>query len=737
MSKLTYAAIAARGLEQDELRNSSDSPDKSKTESKTESNGNQEETETGTETGVNSDTETGWVTIGPNGEEIRQITRVYDYDHDFPTKVEIRSEDGRNLEQIKADLKALHMSEVSGEEFNRIKGSLRLWRFTEKTERHRSVQYQTGLNVDPIKFNPSRTCSAGGLYFCDETQVVTMLNYFHLEFAREVTLLPDSRVWVEGNKYKTDKFVLGPRYFLYDSDFFQDNALELVKNGWGVIYFSSRPSGVRRRRKIRKSDPIVTKHKQTRWKATNPSEFLNRVYFTSVTREMLEHFAPTLPKISVSNLKDTKTIRNGIEFMYYCLNMSDVFPNFSRLSRNDLTYNAALRMIDANWKTIVFVPLEYMDDDMCNFALSKNGRAIRYMEQNPRRCKKAVKQAPLSLEYVEEQYKSESLCYYAVRRNIDTFRFMRNPSHRILAYVSRLTPHVIPTEMIDAGLARQMVRSNPLVLRRFPSHIKTPEFLLECLEKNPKTFGGMNDSEKTEEICFTALLLGASLRDVPSSIRTTKFMKDIIRARPQVLKDVKNVADRPLFLYGLSLDPMNLEHRHHWNELTESEYLDALRRNPKSVQFMTYVKWTDKMHEVALEGAPTEYVKHLHNAKPPTHLIDRILQIDPHSANKIDPNLLTFEQIREASGRDLRVINAVIHKIKQEGDEFWSLADQILTDSPQVLQYMAGKYLTSCKSNLIKKTLRADPSLVRHIQNPYMRTKMEKYLKDLTTQTDE
>ena len=81
----------------------------------------------------------------------------------------------RTRDQIQQDLQLQRFTEISGAKFNEIKGRLRLWRFTSGTENHNGVQYRTGLNIDPVEFNPSNTCSKGGMYFCDETQMETML----------------------------------------------------------------------------------------------------------------------------------------------------------------------------------------------------------------------------------------------------------------------------------------------------------------------------------------------------------------------------------------------------------------------------------------------------------------------------------------------------------------------------------------------------------------------------------
>ena len=101
---------------------------------------------------------------------------------------------------------------------------LRLYRLTYEDEKHNGFQYQDGLNVDTLPFNPSGECEPGGLYFFCEESLHTFpqhVNMVTTKWIREVTLLPDSRIYKMENKFKTDKFFLGPRSSL--SDFLESN----------------------------------------------------------------------------------------------------------------------------------------------------------------------------------------------------------------------------------------------------------------------------------------------------------------------------------------------------------------------------------------------------------------------------------------------------------------------------------------------------------------------------------
>ena len=113
----------------------------------------------------------------------------------------------------------LDVGEVyTGKEFNsRCKHSL--YRITNEREKHHKFQYETGLNTDTLKFDPSGECKPGGLYFFDRSQVINYRFYVKNPFwIRRVEILNDDNnnndktfVYVERDKYKTNRFILHDR----------------------------------------------------------------------------------------------------------------------------------------------------------------------------------------------------------------------------------------------------------------------------------------------------------------------------------------------------------------------------------------------------------------------------------------------------------------------------------------------------------------------------------------------
>ena len=67
-------------------------------------------------------------------------------------------------------------SVLTGEEFNTIYCTTNFYKLTNETENHHGFQYQDGLNIDIIPFNPHNECSAGGLYFTEESKLSKWFN---------------------------------------------------------------------------------------------------------------------------------------------------------------------------------------------------------------------------------------------------------------------------------------------------------------------------------------------------------------------------------------------------------------------------------------------------------------------------------------------------------------------------------------------------------------------------------
>lgn len=105
--------------------------------------------------------------------------------------------------------------EVTGKLFNQIFRNASLVKLTNLTENHNGLKFDDDLNIDILSFNTNTTCSAGGIYFIEEHNMHKWIFYnikvgfmYHV---RKVTIPDDARVFIESDKFKTDKIIFGPK----------------------------------------------------------------------------------------------------------------------------------------------------------------------------------------------------------------------------------------------------------------------------------------------------------------------------------------------------------------------------------------------------------------------------------------------------------------------------------------------------------------------------------------------
>jgi len=88
---------------------------------------------------------------------------------------------------------------------------MNFYKITNKGEKHNGLQYKTGLNVDPLPWDPSGDCKSGGIYFSRE-DIFAFLIYGC--WVRKVTIPEDVEVYEnpgEPKKWKAHKVILGKR----------------------------------------------------------------------------------------------------------------------------------------------------------------------------------------------------------------------------------------------------------------------------------------------------------------------------------------------------------------------------------------------------------------------------------------------------------------------------------------------------------------------------------------------
>src|SRR5579872_5208649 len=106
---------------------------------------------------------------------------------------------------------------MTGEEFNKTYPEAKLVKLTNDTEIHHGFQFNDGLNIDTKKFQPNGHCSPGGIYFIEECYIHNWIHYDTINETktmvniRKVTIPDDAIVYIEYDKLKADKIILGPK----------------------------------------------------------------------------------------------------------------------------------------------------------------------------------------------------------------------------------------------------------------------------------------------------------------------------------------------------------------------------------------------------------------------------------------------------------------------------------------------------------------------------------------------
>ena len=242
---------------------------------------------------------------------------------------------------------------MSGKMFNSLGMGRSFVKLTNQFENHNGMQFQTGLNVDPIPFNPKGKCQPGGIYFCDLYAIPIWLNYNSnpMVFVRSVTIPDDALIYIEKFKYKTDKMILGERVKIGDLDVWEDDRYckRAVINGLALKYV------------------------------------INQT-----------------PKICFEAVK-----QNGLALQYVKKQTDDVC--FEAVKQNGLalqyvrkqTPYICLQAVKQNGLALQYVNEQTLD--ICLEAVKQNGLALQYVnEQTHEICEQAFKQNYRVYQYIQE-----------------------------------------------------------------------------------------------------------------------------------------------------------------------------------------------------------------------------------------------------------------------------------------------------------------------------------------------
>ena len=109
---------------------------------------------------------------------------------------------------------------LSGADFKKRFADKKFVKLTKRTENHNGFRFTTGLNTDTVAFNPSDECQPGGIYFCELEKIGQWVQYdqTHCVNYRMIEFPDDARVYVEEDKFKADKLILGEKKDIWSDE---------------------------------------------------------------------------------------------------------------------------------------------------------------------------------------------------------------------------------------------------------------------------------------------------------------------------------------------------------------------------------------------------------------------------------------------------------------------------------------------------------------------------------------
>jgi hypothetical protein len=129
---------------------------------------------------------------------------------------------------------------IIGIDFNKMFSNKVFIKLTNKAEIHNGFQFQTGLNIDTVKFDPTDECKAGGIYFCEINKFLQWINYNDtccINY-RIVTIPDDAKVYVETDKFKVDKIFLSEKKDIWSNE--KMCKIAVAKNSFFLEYVQKR-----------------------------------------------------------------------------------------------------------------------------------------------------------------------------------------------------------------------------------------------------------------------------------------------------------------------------------------------------------------------------------------------------------------------------------------------------------------------------------------------------------------
>lgn len=271
-------------------------------------------------------------------------------------------------------------------------------KLTNQQENHNDFQYQTGLNIDTLTFNPTSECESGGLYFCSLDKLYRWLRYGDkkMYYVRFVSFPEDVLIYEEEHSFKASSLILSERQVISELKIWEDNkyCLEAVKRDGSTLEY------VRNQ-----TEEICLKAvKQYGLALQYVLDQTDEICLKAIKRhdDALKYVKNQTEAICLEAVKQNG---NALQFV------------------KDQTDLICMESVKQNGLALEYA--KYQTEEICMEAVKQNGCALRFViNQTYESCFEAVRQNGNALESVLDQ--SNEICLEAVKQNGYALRYVRN-----------------------------------------------------------------------------------------------------------------------------------------------------------------------------------------------------------------------------------------------------------------------------------------------------------------------
>lgn len=398
------------------------------------------------------------------------------------------------------------------------------YKFFPEDKNLRGLQYVEGRNVDPIKFDSSKTCGPGGIYYF---KFKHFWKYVYFGKIIGVIRIPKRVPIVDlGDKLKSPEIYIEKFYTfeeflnIHCSDSIIDEAVAEDKD-----------EALRELVKVAKSRELWLKIVRIRYDLISivPHRIIDRsFYFDMISHDAL--FLEYVPYyMQDADMADVAVTKNGLSLKHVIAPL-----------RTKELYDKALAQ---NIGAFDYVPDKFKTQEMCSLALSRYD-ALKYIPDNfktEQMCMNAVIRDGWSLEYVPEEMKTYEIC---VRAMIKTRYVINHVPEKFKTFDFYLEVFTRKSETFDHWI--------------FPEE---PAFCLAAVTYRGKALKYVDRDLKTPEVCLAAVTQnGLALQYVETNKKTTAICEAAISQNHEAFKFVhKNIKNEAMCIGVVEQDGMYLE----------------------------------------------------------------------------------------------------------------------------------------------------------------------------------